>query len=414
MKVLITGLGVMSSLGNSVEELFDGLKNNRCNIKIFADWEKLNGLSSFLGAPVPEYDVKKIPRVIRRSMSRMSEMALLATMQALEQADISLDGSDVNNSLDLGRTSLIVGSTSGSPIAFEAYYRKLFDEGGPRGQLSTSFLKTMNHSVAANIAAGLGYVGAMLPVSSACSTSAHSIILGMELIKSGLYDVVIAGGADELHYTSACVFDVVHAASTGYNNNPNEASRPFDIHRDGLVVSEGASIVILESEEHAKKRGAKGLAEVVGGAYLCDGTHMTQPQIPAMAKTMTLALKRSNMSASQIDYVNAHATSTVIGDIDESRAIEECLGKDVPVSSIKGHLGHSLAACGGIEVAACVMMIQNDVIIPTRNLIEVDPNCAGINLIQKKIHGPVHTVLSNNFAFGGMNTSLILSKIIED
>lgn len=406
MKVFITGTGAISSLGNTVDSMFEGLLRGDSAVRSYPDWAQYKGLKCHLGAPVSDYDVMKLPRQVRRSMSRMSEMAALASFQALQQADISL-----GEKLNTPRTLICMGSTTGSPWALEAYFHKLFEKHGPEGQLSTSFFKVMNHSVAANVAAACEFNGALLSPSSACSTSTQAIILGWELIKAGLYDVVIAGGADELHFTSAAVFDVVQAASHKYNDKPDVTPRPFDKDRDGLVVSEGAGVVILESEAHALKRGAKALAEVRGGSYLCDGTHMSQSNASTMAKTMQEALIRAGMKASEVEYVNAHATGTHQGDSEEAAAIFEIFGKDVPVSSLKGHMGHSLAACGALEAIASIQMIKKNVLIPTRNLVERDPQCAPIHLFKENMPTRMRSVLSNNFAFGGMNTSLLLSAV---
>ncbi|MGZ3722803.1 MAG: beta-ketoacyl-[acyl-carrier-protein] synthase family protein [Bdellovibrionales bacterium] len=406
MKVYITGMGALSSLGNSVEDMWEGLKRGDSGIKAIPEWRQYNGLHSFLGAPVPEYDIMKIPRTVRRAMSRMSEMASLATLQALGQADLQ-----PGPSLNSPRVMLIMGSTSGSPVTLETYFRKLFEKHGPEGQMSTSFFKVMNHSVPANVAAAIDFNGAMLSPSCACATSTQAMILGWELIKSGLYDIVIAGGADEMHYMSASVFDVVQAASRGYNDNPDGASRPFDQKRDGLVVSEGAGILVMESEESMNRRKARPLAEVNGGAYLCDGTHMSQSSSETMMKVMQESLRRAGLAADQVDYVNAHATATVHGDVEEAKAIGGVFGENIATSSLKGHLGHSLAACGALEAIASIKMMQESLLIPTRNLEHIAEDCKGIRHIQELTPQTVNTVLSNNFAFGGMNTCLLLSAL---
>jgi 3-oxoacyl-[acyl-carrier-protein] synthase II len=274
----------------------------------------------------------------------------------------------------------------------------------------------MNHSVAANVAAALDFNGALLSPSCACATSTQALILGWELIHAGLYDVVIAGGADELHYMSAAIFDIVQAASRQYNDRPDEAPRPFDARpfdaaRDGLVVGEGAGVLILESEAHATQRKIPLLAEVRGGSYLCDGTHMTQSSSTTMAGVMRAAVLRSGLQIEDVDYVNAHATGTVHGDIEEAKAVAAVFGNQVPTSSLKGHLGHSLAACGALEAIASIKMMENEVLIPSRNLSTVDKECAGADLLQEVRQAQVRTVLSNNFAFGGMNTCLLLSTV---
>jgi 3-oxoacyl-[acyl-carrier-protein] synthase II len=397
-------MGALTSLGNDVETMWSNLADGKSGVRAYEEWRQFNGLGCYLGAPAPDYDVMKIPRQVRRAMSRMSEMAALATFQALAQADLQ-PGKPLNSP----RTMLIMGSTSGSPWTMETYFRKLFEKNGPEGQLSTSFFKIMNHSVPANVAAAIDYQGAFIAPSSACATSTQSIILGYEMIRSGQYDLVLAGGADELHYMSAAIFDIVQAASRGYNDRPEQASRPFDRRRDGLVVSEGAGVLVLESEKFMNARGGRPLAEILGGTYQCDGTHMTQSSAETMMAVMREALKRAGLEPSDIDYVNAHATSTVHGDAEEAKAIAGVFGPQTPVSSLKGHLGHSLAACGAIEAIAAVKMIEHQLLLPTRNLSEIAEECRGPNLIRENTPARVRTVLSNNFAFGGINTSLLVS-----
>lgn len=409
MKVYITGMGAMTSLGMNVETTFENLKAGATGVQTIEDWKQYNGLHTQLGAPVGAYDVSKLPRTVRRAMSRMSEMGALAAMEALEQAGLRTP--EKKDELNSTRSMLILGSTSGSPQTLELYFKKLFEKHGPEGQVSTSFFKVMNHSVAANVAAALDYQGPLLAPSSACSTSSQAMILGWELIKSGMYDVVIAGGADELHYMSAAIFDIVMAASRGYNDRPSIASRPFDRDRDGLVVSEGAAVVVMESERHLAARGGKPLAEFSGGAYLCDSSHMSQSSTPTMIKTMNEALTRAGLSRKDVGYVNAHATATVHGDEAEVKAISEVFGADVPVSSLKGHFGHTLAACGTLEAIAAVKMMEAGLLIPTRNLDNVSPDCEGVLHLKRLTERPVRHVLSNNFAFGGMNTSLLVSKV---
>lgn len=404
-KVFVTGMGALSSLGNSPDAMFEGLKEGRTGIRAYPEWAQYNGLHSLVGAPVGDYDISKIPRQTRRAMSRMSEMAALASMQALAQADLQ------PGMINGPRTMIILGSTTGSPQTLEVYFRKLIEKGGPEGQLSTSFFKIMSHSVAANVAAALDYKGALLSPSSACSTSTQSLILGVELIQSGQYDLVLAGGADELNYMSAAIFDIVLAASRGYNSQPDRASRPFDKKRDGLVVSEGAGVLVLESEAHMNARKARPLAEIRGGTYQCDGTHMTQSSSETMMEVMREALKRAQVKAEDVGYVNAHATATVQGDGEEAKAIGGVFGPGIAVSSLKGHLGHSLAACGALEAIACIKMMEHSLLIPTRNLQEVAPECQGVRHLTAVEPASVRHMLSNNFAFGGMNTSLLLSSM---
>lgn len=401
----ITGMGVVSSLGNDVDTVFANLLAGRGGVRAYPEWAEHRGLRCHLGAPAYPYDVSALPRTVRRSMSAMSEMGALATLQALAQAGIA-PGAQLNQP----GTLLAMGSTTGSPTTLEQYFRKLIERGGPEGQLGTSFFKVMNHSLAANVATAVGYDGAVISPSSACSTSSQAMILGWELISAGVYDRVIAGGADELHYTSAAIFDIVHAASTGFNERPGDAPRPFDAERDGLVVSEGAAVVVLESERSVAARGAKPLGRLLSGAYSCDGSHMSQSNAGAMAKVMRTTLQRAALQPSDVGYVNAHATGTVQGDAEEAAAIAEVLGAQTPVSSLKGHFGHSLAACGALEAIVSLRMLAEGVLIPTRNLKTVDPRLARVQLFSDPRGSDTQVVLSNNFAFGGMSTSLLLAS----
>ena len=409
MRVYISGMGLVSSLGNSVDEAFSALERNETGVVAIPEWGKYKGLRCLVAAPARPYDVSFLDRKARRTMSPMSEMAVAATLQAVRQAGLST--LDPWSSLDDQRILLCMGSTTGSPGTFEDQFRRLFAHNGPEGQYSTTFFKIMNHTVPSNVAVALNFQGPLLSPSSACSTSAQALIVGWELIRAGLYDMVIAGGADELHYVSNSTFDVVQAASTGYNDRPAETPRPFDKDRDGLVCSEGAGVVILESEAHLEKRRGKPLARFMGGAYYCDGTHMSQPQMPAMVKVMNATLRRAGLRPDAVDYINAHATGTHAGDLEEARAVDTLFGRRTPVSSLKAHFGHSLAACGAIEVIASVKMLETQQVIATRNLKNRDPECPPISLPQQNQKAKLRNILSNNFAFGGINTSLILSQV---
>lgn len=402
MRVHISGYGVLSSLGNSPDAMFSSLIENRSAVKLIEDWSRVQGLHCRLGAPVMPYDNLVLPRTARRTMSTMSEMAALASMQALELAGVKI--SDLNPE----RSLLSLGSTTGSPATLEEYFHRLSSNQGSLSQSGTAFFKIMNHSVASNVAVALGFNGAVTSPSSACATSAQAAIMAWEQIQSGLYDFAICGGADELHFLSAVVFDTVYAASRGYHDTPTLTPRPFDRRRDGLVVSEGASVLILESERSLEKRGGKSLGEFVAGAYLCESSHMSQSNSQQMNRVMNMALNRGELKKEQIEYINAHATGTMQGDAQEAIAIKSVFGSDVPVSSLKGHLGHSMAACGVGEVIATLKMMENGTLIGTRNLEEVSDECSGVNHLLKNTKRNFNLALSNNFAFGGINTSLII------
>lgn len=404
MKVHISGYGLLSSLGNSPKAVFSALLENRSAVQLMPEWASIQGLHCHLGAPALPYDKSILPRTARRTMSPMSEMASLAALQALEMAQLQV--SDLN----ADRSLISMGSTTGSPAALEEYFHKLSSNKGPLSQSGTAFFKVMNHSVASNLAVALGFNGAVLAPSSACATSAQAAIIAWEQIQSGLYDVAICGGADELHFLSSVVFDSVYAASRGFHHSPTQAPRPFDHRRDGLVVSEGASVLILESERSLEKRGGRSYGEFLSGAYMCESSHMSQSNSQQMHRVMNMALNRASLKAEQIEYVNAHATGTLQGDAQEAIAIREVFGSQTPVSSLKGHFGHSMAACGVAEVIASLMMMEDGTLIPTRNLEEVASECSGIMHLMSPLKRNFGLALSNNFAFGGINTSLIIQS----
>lgn len=405
MKVFISGYGMVSSLGATVQSSFGSLLEGRSAVKVIEPWKNLVGLNCYLGAPAVEYDKMSIPRTARRTMSPMSEMATLATNQALQMAQLQV------SDLDFPRSLLLLGSTTGSPFSMQEYFEKLAANGGPQGQPGTLFFKVMNHSVASNVACALGFNGAVIGPSCACASSAQALIMGWELIQSGLYDVAICGGADELHYLSVAVFDTVYAASRNFNDQPELTPRPFDKKRDGLVVSEGASVIVLESERHLNKRKGQAFGEFCGGAYLCESSHMSQNNDVQMKIVMNEAMKRSHVSITDIDYISAHATGTLQGDAQEAKAISELFHQQqTPVSSLKAHFGHSMAACGAGELIMSLKMMEDDILIGTRNLDEVAEDCSGVRHLTNNIKQKSNTVLSNNFAFGGINTSIVIKK----
>ncbi len=396
-------MGLISSLGNRPAELFDALLENRTGTRRMPGWEQYVGLKSLVASPAMPYDISSFERSSRRTMSPMSEMGVLATQQALISAGLA--------DLAPERAALIIGSTIGSPQSFYQFYKKVLEVGGPKGQLGSSFFKVMNHTVAANVAVALKFRGSVISPSSACCTSTQAMAMGWELLQTGLYDVVVAGGADELDFTSTAIFDIVGAASIGYNDRPEQTARPFDKARDGLVVSEGAGVLVLETEAHALRRGAVPLAELNGGAYFGDGNHMAHPDEEAMADVMRAALGRSRLEARDIDYVNAHATATVVGDLEEVKATHAVFGDRIKVSSLKGHVGHSLAACGAIETIASIEMIRAQVVIGTRNLEQIDPELPAVDLVQGARRARLRRVMVNNFAFGGISASVIVSAM---
>lgn len=403
-RVVITGMGIISPIGNSPKQVFESLLNNDSGIKTIKGWDGIKGLKTNIAGSCHGFDKKRIHRKDRRTMGSMAIMASLSALDALEQS--GLDEKIVRSS----DTGVVMGSTTGSGTNIEQVFSDFSKTRGITMLEGTAFMKIMSHSVAANVSAMLKTRGRVISPCCACATSTQAIGEGFEIIKNGYQKVMVCGGADDLHPSTAAVFDVLHAASRKYCNTPSKTPKPFDAHRDGLVVSEGAGAVILEDYEHAKNRNAKIIAEIVGYNTCCDGEHMTSPQSDGMIRSMMGALKSAQCTIQEIDYINAHATGTLKGDIAEAQAIESICKNTIPVSGTKGFTGHTLAASGVMEAIFSILMMNNDCIIPTRNLETIDPDCAGIFHVQKMITKRVNMVMTNNFAFGGINATLILKK----
>jgi len=369
------------------------------------EWDQVEDLGTRLGAPVDFETPEGYPRKKTRGMGRVSLMSTRATELALEHAGLRDD--DVITS---GRTGVSHGSSAGSPPAMEVYARKLFVGRTTRGIGANDFLQFMNHTTSANIANFFGVRGRIIPTSSACTSGSQGIGYGYESIRYGQQDVMLTGGAEELARMDAVIFDVLFAASTR-NEAPDQTPRPFDVARDGTVVGEGAGCLVLEELERARARGAHIYAEIVGYGTNCDGHHMTNPDAQGMEQVMRLGLADAGIDAGAVDYVNAHGTGTEAGDIAESQATFAVFGRDTPVSGLKGHLGHTLGACGALEAWIAIEMINEGWVAPTLNLSEVDERCAPLDYVRDAPRAlDAEIVVSNNFAFGGVNTSLVFKR----
>ena len=418
-RVAITGMGIISPIGNQVDAVWNSLVENQSGINHIPAWEKIKDLKVSIAGCCQGYDPKRINRKDRRTMGPMAVMATLSALDALSQAgldhnqlDFAQPGSDQSefNPVQSKNTGVAMGSTTGSGETIETMFNDFRETGGIGRLEGTAFMKIMNHSVAANVAATLGTKGRVISPCCACATSTQAIGEGYEIIKNGHQKIMICGGADDLHPSTAGVFDVLNAASRNYCKEPFATPRPFDADRDGLVVSEGAGTLILEEFHHAKKRGVKILGEIIGYNTCCDGAHMTSPQAKGMVQCMKGALESAQCHIKEIDYINAHATGTRMGDLAEARAIAMLGDHKIPVSATKGYTGHTLAASGVMEAIFCLQMMARSLIIPTRNLDIIDPACAGISHVQKIVEKPLDTIMTSNFAFGGINATLILKK----
>ena len=307
-----------------------------------------------------------------------------------------------------------MGSTVGSPIATQEFFEDFLTYRNLERMRATTFFQIMNHSCATNVAQALGITGRILAPSSACSTGCQAIGYGFEMIASGKQDMMLCGGADEFHPLSPATFDIMSAASVRYNDEPHLTPRPFDRDRDGVVCSEGSGVLLLESLDSAQKRGARIFAEITGFATSADTSNIADPNSESIEACIRLALEDAGVKADEIDYVNAHATGTIQGDIAEGTAIGRVFGNDLPVSSLKGHLGHTMAACGALEAIASIAMIDKGSLIPTLNLENIDPLCGGIKHVQYIEGARIKTVLKNNFALGGVNTCIVIRGYTHD
>jgi 3-oxoacyl-[acyl-carrier-protein] synthase II len=402
-RVVVTGMAGLSPIGQDWKQAGDALRSGRSGVARIPEWEDIEDLDTRLGAPVSGFAAPESwSRKKTRTMGRVSLMAAYAAEQALE--DAGLTG---HPTLTSGRAGVSYGSSSGSPTAIEVYSRRLFQERTLRGIGANDYLQIMSHTCAANIANLLGLRGRVVPTCTACTSGSQGIGYGYEAIKFGQQEVMLAGGAEELHEMDVAVFDILFSSSTR-NDEPERTPRPFDVERDGLVVGEGAGCLVLEELEHARRRGARIYAEMLGYGTNCDGHHMTNPDPGGMENVMRLALADAGVSADEVGYVNAHGTATEVGDIAESHATLAVFGDRTPVSSLKGHLGHTLGACGALEAWMTLAMVGEGWLAPTLNLEALDARCAPLDYVMgTPRESAAEVVVSNNFAFGGVNTSLV-------
>lgn len=404
-RVVVTGMAGITSLGETADQVFAQFEQGKSGIRYMPDWEVYTDLRSKLGGPVESYTIPKhFNRKVTRGMGRVALMSTVCAEKALEDAGLLND--PVLNS---GQTGVAFGSSAGSVDAIGEFGSMLIDNNMNKLN-ATTYIRMMSHTSAVNMTVYFGLKGLTLPTSSACTSGSMAIGQAYEAIKYGKQTVMLAGGAEELSAAGSAVFDVLMATSS-QNEHPEKTPRPFDSKRDGLVVGEGAGCLILEEYQHAQARGAKIYAEIIGYGSNTDGQHVTRPDAEMMGRCIQLALSDAQIAADQVDYVNAHGTSTDQGDIAETQATARVLGKK-PISSLKSYFGHTLGACGAIEAWLSIEMMQRSQFIPTLNLDEIDAACGDLDYIVKQsrnMHADI--VMSNNFAFGGINTSLIFKRV---
>lgn len=405
-RVVVTGMGIVSSLGNNKSEVLDSLREGRSGITFQPEYAE-HGLRSQVAGSVKNLDIEVlIDRKLLRFMADGHAYAWIAMQEAI--ADAGLPEELVSNI----RTGLIVGA-GGTSTESMLEGTDTLREKGIRRVGPYMVTKTMSSGVAACLATGAKIKGVNYAISSACSTSAHCIGNGVEQIQLGKQDIIFAGGAEEEHWTMSFLFDAMGALSSKYNETPDKASRTYDANRDGFVIAGGGGIVVLEEYEHAKKRGAKIYAEIVGYGATSDGYDMVAPSGEGAVRCMQLALQGVE---GDIDYINTHGTSTPVGDTKELEAIREVFeggkhGKMPAIASTKSLSGHALGAAGVNEAIYTLLMMENNFIAASANIETLDPAAEGLPIVQKRIDSAnIQTAMSNSFGFGGTNATLTFSR----
>lgn len=401
-RVFVTGYGVISAFGSEIKAIKEKLALKQNAVCVMEDWKKYKDLTTYLAAPILDYTPpKEWNRKQMRSLGRVSQYSVQSAGIALKMANLAED-----STIKDGRMGVAFGSSTGSTDAILQMARLFLKDENTMD--ANTYIKFMPHTTAANIALFYQLKGRVIPTSSACTSASHAIGYAYESIKNGKIDLMIAGGAEELCVSEAMTFNVLYATSLK-NDTPKLTPKPFDKNRDGLVIGEGGAALILESESSVKRRGIKPLAEIVGFGSTCDGTHITRPNSATMKEAMILALKDANITSDKIGYINAHATATQFGDLAESIATNELFGEKVAISSLKSYFGHTLGACGALESILSIEMMNDNIFFPTINLEESE--CAKLDYLRDIREMRVDFVMNNNFAFGGINTSLIFKRV---
>lgn len=407
-RVVVTGFGGLTALGHDWQSIRSKLKSRRSGIKYLPELDRYQGLRTRLGARVEPFEIPEhYTHKVTRSMGPVALMSTLSAERAL--ADAGLLGDPI---LKSGKTGIAHGASAGSAQAVVAF-GSLDVHYKVRGVTSNTYVKMMSHTGAVNIGMLLGITGRVIPSSSACTSGSQALGFAYETIKYGQQTVMIAGGGEEFSIGPVAMFDTMYGASLR-NDAPETTPRPFDRDRDGLVLGEGAVTLILEDMQFAQARGARIYAEIVGFGTNSDGAHMTQPQIDTMVQAMQLALDSAGVPPDQIGYISAHGTATDLGDIAETIATREVFKRAVPISSLKSYFGHTLGASGALESWLPIEMMREGWFAPTINLDNLDSRCAELDYITGEGRNiETELVMNNNFAFGGVNTSLIFRKFTK-
>ena len=400
-RVVVTGYGIVSSIGNNAAEVLASLREGRSGVRASEEYREL-GFRSHVCAPVDIDLAALIDRKLKRFMGDSAGYAWVAMTEALAHAGLS-----VEEIVD-PRIGLVVG-TGGASNEYVLMNADIVRSKGARKVGPYMVTRCMSSAVAANLATAFRIKGTSYSISSACATSAHCIGHAAELIQWGKQDMVFAGGSDELHWGSSAMFDGMGALSSKYNDAPERASRTYDVDRDGFVISAGGGILVLEALEHAQARGAPIIAELVGYGATSDGADMVQPSGEGAARCMRMALQDQE---GPVDYLNSHGTSTPVGDVRELEAVREVFGASAPpISSTKSLAGHALGAAGVNEAIHCLLMMEHDFIAASANIENLDPAAAGFDIVRERRDGArLNTVMSNSFGFGGANATLVFRR----
>lgn len=402
-RVVITGMGIYSCIGTNIETVRQSLYEGKSGIVLLPE-RKEYGYRSALTGYVPNPDLKQLlGRRERISMGQESEFAYMATSEALAQAAIT------PNYLRENEVGILYGNDSVAGSVIETN-DKIREKRDTTLVGSGAVFKTMNSTVTMNLSTLYGLRGINMSISAACASGSHAVGLAYLLIQSGLQDCIVCGGAQEINKYSMGSFDGLGVFSMR-EDDPTRASRPFDAARDGLVPSGGAATLVLENYEHAMQRGATPIAEVVGYGFSSNGGHISTPNVEGPARAMERALQNAGLRATDIDYINAHATSTPIGDANEAKAIYQLFGGNTPVSSTKGLTGHECWMAGASEIVYSVIMMQHSFIAPNLNFETADADSGRLRIIAETTPQRIDTFLSNSFGFGGTNSAIIVRQL---
>lgn len=404
-RVVITACSAITPIGYGKADIVQSLQQGRSGVKPLRDDGLLTGhIHSRVFGTVDYPIAYDFTRTHRKTMGPVAFYACQVAKDVLTASGLSREF------ITSGRLGVAFGSTHGSPTVQRDIYRTFFQnlEAEFSSIGAVDYLRSMVHTTAVNITRMFGITGRVIASSTACTTSSQAIGFGYEMVKYGMQDAMLCGGADEYDTTTVAVFDNLLACSAGYNATPEKTPRPFDRKRDGLVVGEGGGAVLLEEYEAAKKRGAPIMGEVIGFSCNNNGGDLILPNLDGITATLRLALADARITPDQVDYISAHATATKMGDIIESQAIEAVYGQGPFVSGLKSYTGHTMGTCGVMELAMILYMMEDGFLAPTLNLEEIDPRCGMLRHTPGVIEAKTRIAAVQNFAFGGVNTCLLV------